>query len=130
GYGIPETAQFFRRELARHPKGMIVATFENEHEEIARGLWVHLKTQPRLELHKLNLANAQAPDQVAAWAEVKPTYVVLNHSAAGWAKADQKPLEQILGGARPMLAFVKPGGKNAVEIYRLVTPGAQAHALR
>lgn len=130
GYGIPEAVQFFRRELARHPEGMILATFENEHEEIARGLWVNLKAQPRLELHKLNLANAHAPEQLAAWAEEKPTYVVVNHSAGGWAKADQQPLQQILGGAGPIQSFAKPGGKNAVEIYRLATPGPQAHALR
>src|SRR5581483_11663346 len=123
GYGVPEATRFLRDELAQHPDGITVVTFEGEHEEIARGLWVHLKPRPPLALHKLNVAEQGLFARVADWSARQATYVVLCRPRAGWTPADRGPLEKILAGARRLKAYPKPGGRNAVEVYRL--PGRQ-----
>jgi hypothetical protein len=119
GYGVPEAARFLEAEAGNQPGGVTVVTFEGEHEELYRGLWVHFMPRPPLALHKVNVADPGLYEKIADWAGHRQTFVVLCRPRAGWSAADRGPFARILAAAVPVWAYPKPGGQNTVEVYRL-----------
>ncbi len=119
GYGVRDTLAFVRRELARHPAGIMVVT----HVTRARTLRLtpllldlEFRNEPRVQLEDWDLADPSALPAITAWAAARPTLLVVPRAdptsppppAETWAH---------LGGL--VAQTFKPGGQVCDEIYRL-----------
>jgi 4-amino-4-deoxy-L-arabinose transferase-like glycosyltransferase len=116
GYGTQGTIAAVHEELERHPEGIQVVV----HSESWRTTWLALglefAREPRVNLRDANVGTPGGLDLLAAWAQTKPTLLVV--SPVGPARSAPDPRTwQFLGTL--ILRSCKPDGGLCDEVYRL-----------
>ncbi len=102
GYGTRGTLALVREELLREPQGLIVVAHVHARRTTWLALGLEFAREPRVELRDLDLTRPENLDVLAAWAQAKPTLVVL--SPVGPAQPRARPWGlRSPGAARPAL---------------------------
>jgi Dolichyl-phosphate-mannose-protein mannosyltransferase len=116
GYGSRDTVAFVGEELRRHPEGILIVAHTHSRRTTWLALGLAFAKEPRVELRDLDLSDPRALELLAAWAQAKPTLVVV--SPVGPAKRSPSPEGWAHLGV-PVARHCKPDGGLCDDVYRL-----------
>ena len=117
GYGVGETVQFVRDELARHPEGLTVVVNSRAHLTTRVALGVAFRKVPALRLEDLPLDRTNVLPLLERWARERPTLVVVSPVPEGQVRPSPDPWAPL--GATLALETRKPNGDLCDQVYRL-----------
>ena len=120
GYGVGETVQFVRDELARHPEGLTVVVNSRAHLTTRVALGVAFRRVPALRLEDLPLERTDVLPLLERWARERPTLVVVSPVPEGQERPSPGPWAPL--GATLALETRKPNGDLCDQVYRLAPP--------
>ena len=120
GYGVRETVQFVKDELARHPEGLTVVVNSRAHLTTRVALGVALRRAPALRFEDLPLERTDVLPLLEGWARERPTLVVVSPVPEGRERPAPGPWAPL--GATLALETRKPNGDLCDQVYRLAPP--------
>jgi hypothetical protein len=120
GYGVGETVQFVRDELARHPEGLTVVVNSRAHLTTRVALGIAFRRAPALRLEDLPLERTDVVPLLERWATERPTLVVVSPVPEGRERPSPVPWAPL--GATLALETRKPNGDLCDQVYRLTPP--------
>jgi hypothetical protein len=116
GYGVRETVDYFRRELAENPEGFTIVAHGPSRRTTLQALGLYFALEPRVELRDLDLADASVGPALREEARVKRVYLLV--SPLYRTRGRPRP-ETWDGAARKVLSTRKPDGSLCDEVYEL-----------
>ena len=110
GYGVAQTAAFFRDAAAKSPAGIYVMRHDKT-SAVLEPLALYLADDSRIALQSMSLNADNTPNRLTRMAREKPTYVVLDPPREGFDFHERYPL------AVARARFEKPGAQTAILVY-------------
>lgn len=120
GYGVGETVQFVREELARRPEGLTVVVNSRAHLTTRVALGVAFRRARALRFEDLPLERADVLPLLETWARERPTLVVVSPVPEGHTRPSPGPWAPL--GATLAIETRKPNGDLCDQVYRLAPP--------
>jgi hypothetical protein len=120
GYGVGDTVQFVRDELARHPGGLTVVVNSHAHLTTRVALGVAFRRARALRFEDLPLERVDVLPLLETWARERPTLVVVSPVPEGHTRPSPGPWAPL--GATLAIETRKPNGDLCDQVYRLAPP--------
>ena len=117
GYGVGETVQFVKDELARHPEGLTVVVNSRAHLTTRVALGVAFRRVAAVRLEDLPLERTDVLPLLERWGRERPTLVVVSPVPEGHERPSPGPWAPL--GAILALETRKPNGDLCDQVYRL-----------
>jgi hypothetical protein len=121
GYGVAEAADYLR-SMARFTKGGIVVVHHEFTGTTNFGLAVLLMKEKRIAFRKLSIRAGEQITKLVTWSQAKPIFIVLNRPPLGMAPGEQPDITELLKVADLIASYLKPGGRAAIDVYRVKHP--------
>jgi hypothetical protein len=114
GYGVPETSDFLLRQAKANPGSSIQVIRNYLLDPLFPGLEIYLNATPSVELHVLDLSQADSVGKTLELAKLGPTFVVLNQPRV------PSSFDEMYGSyARLVARYPKPGGQSEIQIWQI-----------
>jgi hypothetical protein len=121
GCGVAEAANHLRR-VARFTKSGIVVVHHEFTGTTNFGLAVLLMKEKRIAFRQLSIRAGKEITTLVTWSQVKPVFVVLNRPPLGMVPGEQPDITELLKVADLVASYLKPGGRAAIDVYRVKRP--------
>jgi Dolichyl-phosphate-mannose-protein mannosyltransferase len=122
GYGVRDTEQLVRDELARHPEGLTVVVHANRFQNLRTtpyALALAFAREPRVRLEDWNFADPSAVPAFERWAAAGPGLLVVPRADPQAPAPDPARWSHV---ASLLARTRKPDGSPCDDVYRLCSP--------
>jgi hypothetical protein len=123
GYAAEGTKAFVREELRRHPEGVSVVAHVHARRTTWLALGLEFVDEPRVDLRDLDLSRAENRNLLSAWADARPTLLVLSPVGPARPAPDRATFGPL---GRLALRSCGPEGRTCDEVFRLDPPSRPA----
>jgi len=120
-YGFAEAADYLCG-IARSTKSGIIVVHHEFTGTTNFGLAVLLMREKRIAFRQLSIRAGSEITKLIAWSQVKPAFVVLNRPPLGMVAGEQPDITELLKVAELVASYPKPGGRAAIDVYRVKRP--------